>query len=33
MKAYVDNVVIKTKDLKNFIDDLQQVFNSLRHYY
>jgi hypothetical protein len=31
-EAYVDNVVIKTTNLENFIDDLQQVFNSLRHY-
>jgi hypothetical protein len=30
--AYVDYVVIKTTDLENFIDDLQQVFNSLRRY-
>lgn len=32
VEAYVDNVVTKTKDSKNFIDDLQQDYNSLRHY-
>jgi hypothetical protein len=32
VEAYVDDVVIKTKDLENFIDDLQQVFSSLRCY-
>jgi hypothetical protein len=25
-------VVIKTTNLENFIDDLQRVFSSLRHY-
>ena len=29
MEAYVDDVVIK---IENFIEDLQLVFNSLRHY-
>jgi hypothetical protein len=32
MEAYVDDVVIKTKIPESFIDDLQQVFNSLRRY-
>jgi hypothetical protein len=26
VEAYVDDVVIKTKDPENFIDDIQQVF-------
>jgi hypothetical protein len=29
VEAYVDDVVIK---IENFIEDLQLVFNSLRHY-
>jgi hypothetical protein len=29
VEAYVDDVVIKTE---NFIENLQYVFNSLRHY-
>jgi hypothetical protein len=33
VEAYGDDVVIKMKDLENVIDDLQQVFNSLRHYF
>ena len=32
MEAYVDDVVIKTDNSDNFIEDLQQVFNSLRRY-
>jgi hypothetical protein len=32
VEAYVDYVVIKTEDSDNFIQDLQQVFNSLRRY-
>jgi hypothetical protein len=32
VEAYVDDVVIKTMNLENFINDLQQVFNSLRRY-
>jgi hypothetical protein len=32
LETYVDDVVIKTMDLENFINDLQQVFNSLRCY-
>jgi hypothetical protein len=32
VKAYVDDVVIKTKNSENFIEDLQQVFNSFRHH-
>ena len=32
VEAYVDDVVIKTEDLENFIEDLQLVFNSLRRY-
>jgi hypothetical protein len=32
VEAYVDDVVIKTMDSENFIDDLQQVFNSLKRY-
>jgi hypothetical protein len=32
VEAYVDDVVIKTENSKNFIEDLQLVFNSLRHY-
>jgi hypothetical protein len=30
VEAYVDDVVIKTKNSENFIEDLQLVFNSLR---
>jgi hypothetical protein len=30
--AYVDDVVIKIENSENFIEDLQQVFNSLRRY-
>jgi hypothetical protein len=33
VEAYVDDVVIKTTGLENFIDELQQVFNRLRRYY
>jgi hypothetical protein len=32
VKPYVDDVVIKTENSKNFIEDLQLVFNSLRRY-
>jgi hypothetical protein len=32
VEAYVDDVVIKTKNSENFIGDLQEVFNSLRRY-
>jgi hypothetical protein len=32
VKAYVDDVVIKTKNSENFIEDLQLVFNNLRQY-
>ena len=32
VEAYVDDVVIKTKYEENFIDDLQQIFDSLRSY-
>jgi hypothetical protein len=32
VEAYVDDVVIKTRNPDSFIEDLQQVFNSLRHY-
>jgi hypothetical protein len=32
VEAYVDDVVIKTGNSKNFIEDLQLVFNSLRRY-
>jgi hypothetical protein len=32
VEAYVDDVVIKTENSDNFIEDLQQVFNSLRRY-
>jgi hypothetical protein len=32
VEAYVDDVVIKTENLENFIEDLHQVFNSLRRY-
>jgi ribonuclease HI len=32
VEAYVDDVVIKTENSENFIEDLQQVFNSLRCY-
>ena len=32
MEDYVDDVVIKTDNSDNFIEDLQQVFNSLRRY-
>jgi hypothetical protein len=32
VEAYVDSVVIKTENLDNFIEDLQEVFNCLRRY-
>ena len=32
MEAYVDDVVIRTENSENFIEDLQLVFNSLRRY-
>jgi hypothetical protein len=32
VKSYVDDVVIKTENSENFIEDLQLVFNSLRRY-
>jgi hypothetical protein len=32
VEAYVDDVVIKTENTENFIEDLQQVFNNLRRY-
>jgi hypothetical protein len=32
VKAYIDDVVIKTENSENFIEDLQLVFNSLRWY-
>jgi ribonuclease HI len=32
VEAYVDDVVIKTKNSENFMEDLQLVFNSLRRY-
>jgi hypothetical protein len=32
VEAYVDDVVIKTEKPDNFIEDLQQIFNSLRRY-
>jgi hypothetical protein len=32
VESYVDSVVIKTENSENFIEDLQQVFNSLRRY-
>jgi hypothetical protein len=32
VEAYVDDVVIKTKNPDSFIEDLQHVFNSLRRY-
>jgi hypothetical protein len=32
VEAYVDDMVIKTENSENFIDDLQLVFNSLRQY-
>ena len=32
MEAYVENVVIKTENSENFVEDLQLVFNSLRRY-
>jgi hypothetical protein len=32
VEAYVDDVVIKTKNSENFIEDLQLDFNSLRRY-
>jgi hypothetical protein len=30
VEAYIEDVVIKTENSENFIEDLQQVFNSLR---
>jgi hypothetical protein len=33
VEAYIDDVVIKTENSKNFIEDLQLVFNSLRRYW
>jgi hypothetical protein len=32
VEAYVDDVVVKTENSENFIEDLQMVFNSLRRY-
>jgi hypothetical protein len=32
VEAYIDDVVIKTEKSENFIENLQLVFNSLRHY-
>jgi hypothetical protein len=32
VEAYVDDLVIKTENSENFIEDLQLVFNSLRRY-
>jgi hypothetical protein len=32
VEAYVDDMVIKTENSENFIEDLQLVFNSLRRY-
>ena len=32
VEAYVDDVVIKTKNEEDFIDDLRQVFDSLRKF-
>jgi hypothetical protein len=32
VEAYMDDVVIKTVNSENFIEDLQLVFNSLRRY-
>jgi hypothetical protein len=32
VEAYVHDVVIKTENSENFIEDLQLVFNSLRRY-
>ena len=32
MEDYADDIRIKMKDLENFIDDLQKVFNNHRHY-
>jgi hypothetical protein len=32
VEVYVDDVVIKTENSENFIEDLQLVFNSLRRY-
>jgi hypothetical protein len=32
VEAYIDDVVIKIENSKNFIKDLQLVFNSLRRY-
>jgi hypothetical protein len=32
VEAYVDDVVIKTENSENFIEDLQLVFNNLRRY-
>jgi hypothetical protein len=32
VEAYIYDVLIKTTDLKTFINDLQQVFNNLRRY-
>jgi hypothetical protein len=32
VEDYVDDVVIKTENSENFIEDLQLVFNSLRRY-
>jgi hypothetical protein len=32
VEAYIDDVVIKTENSENFIEDLQLVFNNLRRY-
>jgi hypothetical protein len=32
VEAYVDDVVVKTKDYNSFIPDLEETFNSLRSF-
>ena len=32
MEAYVDDVVVKTKEFDSFIPDLEETFNSLRSF-
>jgi hypothetical protein len=33
MEAYVDDMVIKTRNHDDFIEDLEEIFNSLRKFW
>src|SRR5262249_51379679 len=32
MEVYVDNIIVKSKQVKDYLRDLQEMFNRLRHY-